>query len=127
MKHIKTGKKRSNFDILATTGNLQAAVMTLKPGGTSDDEPSNEHARSEQWLFVISGAGEARIGKRKGQLRRLKLEANSLLVIEKGELHQVVNTGKSNMRTINFYAPPAYDEDGEPMGAVKRTIRAITG
>jgi len=127
MKHIKTGKKRSNFDILATTGNLQAAMMTLKPGGTSDDEPSNEHARSEQWLFLIAGSGTARIGKRKGQLRSVKLEANSLLLIEKGELHQIVNTGKADMRTINFYAPPAYDEEGEPMGTLKRTVRAITG
>src|SRR3954470_14663034 len=127
MKHIKTGKKRGKFDIVATTGALQAAMMTLKPGGTSDDEPSNEHARSEQWLFVISGSGEARIGKRKGQLRRVELEANSLLLIEKGELHQIVNSGKGEMRTINFYAPPAYDDEGEPMGAVKRTLRAIKG
>jgi mannose-6-phosphate isomerase-like protein (cupin superfamily) len=127
MKHIKTSKKRSQFNILATTADLQAAMMTLKPGGTSDDEPSNEHARSEQWLFVIAGSGKARIGKRKGQLRSVKLEANSLLLIEKGELHQIVNTGKAEMRTVNFYAPPAYDEQGEPMGAIKRTMRAITG
>ena len=43
-------------------------MMTLQPGGTSDDEPSNEHPRSEQWVFVLSGTGEALIGKRRGQL-----------------------------------------------------------
>ena len=50
-----------------STREMQAAMMTLRPGGTSDDEPSNEHRGSEQWLFVISGSGEARIGKRRGQ------------------------------------------------------------
>jgi mannose-6-phosphate isomerase-like protein (cupin superfamily) len=115
MKHIKTGTKRGEFDLVARTRELQGAMMTLRPGGTSDDEPSNEHPHSEQWLFVISGTGEASIGKRRGQLRKVKLGPNSLLVIEKGELHQIKNTGRQALRTINFYAPPAYDGDGEPL------------
>ncbi len=126
MKHIKTGSKRGKFNLLANTRELQAAMMTLKPGGTSDDEPSNEHARSEQWLFVISGSGEVRIGKERSKVRTVKIDANSLLIIEKGELHQVRNTGKRPMRTINFYAPPAYDENEEPIGAVRGMLRALT-
>src|SRR4051812_11155690 len=125
MKHVKTGKKRGKFDLLAHTRETQAAMMTLRPGGTSDDEPSNEHSGSEQWLFVISGSGEAKIGKRRTQLRRIKLETGSLLIIEKGELHQVVNTGKRLLRTINFYVPPAYDAEGEPIGALRRYLGAI--
>src|SRR5205809_6161675 len=125
MKHVKTGKKRGRFNLLAHTREVQAAVMTLRPGGTSDDEPSNEHPGSEQWLFVISGSGEAKIGKRRGQLRRIKLEPGSLLIIEKGELHQIVNSGKRSLRTINFYAPPAYDEQGEPVGTFRRVLGAI--
>src|SRR5689334_19312987 len=116
MKHIKTGKKRRKFNLLAHTKEMQAAMMTLRPGGASDDEASNEHSGSEQWLFVIGGAGEAKIGKRRNQLRRIELEEGSLLIIEKGELHQIVNTGSRALRTINFYAPPAYDLDGEPIG-----------
>jgi mannose-6-phosphate isomerase-like protein (cupin superfamily) len=88
--------------------------MTLRPGASSDDEPSNEHPDCEQWLFVISGNGEAVIGKRRGALRRVPLTANSLLLIEKGELHQIKNLGRRAMVTINFYVPPAYDIDGEP-------------
>src|SRR5689334_21066899 len=106
MKHIRTGSKRGKFNLLAHTREVQTAMMTLRPGGTSDDEPSNEHSGSEQWLFVIAGTGEAKIGKRRNQLRRIKLGEGSLLIIEKGELHQIVNTGKSALRTINFYAPP---------------------
>jgi mannose-6-phosphate isomerase-like protein (cupin superfamily) len=114
MKHVKTGTKRGEFELLKTTRHLQAAMMTLRPGGMSDDEPSNEHGSSEQWLFVISGSGEAVIGKKRGQLRRVKIGENSLLLIEKGELHQIKNTGRRNLRTINFYAPPAYNDQGEP-------------
>jgi mannose-6-phosphate isomerase-like protein (cupin superfamily) len=125
MKHIKTGKKRGKFNLLASTRELQAAMMTLRPGGTSDEEPNNEHRGSEQWLFVISGSGEAKIGKRRGQLRRIQLEPGSLLIIEKGELHQIVNSGKRSLRTINFYAPPAYDEEGEPVGPLRRMLGAI--
>jgi mannose-6-phosphate isomerase-like protein (cupin superfamily) len=113
MKHFKTGKSRGKFDVLTATRGIQAAMMTLQPGGTSDDEPSNEHPRSEQWVFVLSGTGEVLIGKRRSQLRRLKLAANSLLLIEKGELHQIRNTGKRPLRTINFYGPPAYRSVGE--------------
>jgi mannose-6-phosphate isomerase-like protein (cupin superfamily) len=125
MKHIKTSKKRGKFNLLASTRELQAAMMTLRPGATSDDEPSNEHSGSEQWLFVISGSGEAKIGKRRGQLRRIKLESGSLLIIEKGELHQIVNSGKRSLRTINFYAPPAYDQQGEAVGTLRRVLGAI--
>jgi mannose-6-phosphate isomerase-like protein (cupin superfamily) len=125
MKHIKTGKKRGKFNLLANTRQLQGAMMTLRPGGTSDDEPSNEHSGSEQWLFVISGSGEAKTGKRRGQLRRVKLDTGSLLIIEKGELHQIVNSGKRPLRTINFYAPPAYDKEGEPVGKLRRVLGAI--
>ena len=125
MKHMKTGKKRGKFSLLAHTREAQAAMMTLRPGGMSDDEPSNEHSGSEQWLFVISGSGEAKIGKQKGRLRRVKLQQNSLFIIEKGELHQIRNTGQRSLRTINFYVPPAYDENGEPVGALRTYLRAL--
>ncbi|HEX5446748.1 MAG TPA: cupin domain-containing protein [Pirellulales bacterium] len=114
MKLIKTGLNRGQFDLLAATRGAQAAKMTLRPGATSDDEPSNEHPRCEQWLYVISGTGEAHVGKRRGDLRRVKLAEHSLLLIEKGELHQIRNTGRRSLVTINFYVPPAYDADGEP-------------
>jgi mannose-6-phosphate isomerase-like protein (cupin superfamily) len=115
MQHFKTGKLNGEFDIIGQSRSLQAATMTLRPGGISDDEPSNEHRRSEQWLFVLTGMGEAIIGKKRDALHRVKLAPNSLLHIEKGELHQIRNTGRKHLRTINFYAPPAYGTNNEPI------------
>jgi mannose-6-phosphate isomerase-like protein (cupin superfamily) len=111
MKHSKTGKFRGQFDVLAATRGAQAAMMTLPPGGVSDDEPSNEHPMSEQWL---SGSGRASVGKRKGALGHVALGEGDLLVIERRELHQIKNTGRKPLVTFNLYVPPAHNAHGAP-------------
>src|SRR5947209_1778042 len=100
MKHIKTKMKRAAFAVLKTTRSAQSAIMVLPPG-ESTGEPQNEHPRSEQWLFVVSGSGSALVNQ-----RRVPIRANSLLLIEKDEIHQVTNTGRRPLVTLNFYAPP---------------------
>ena len=105
---------RKKFDVLLNTRDAQAAMMTLRPGESSDASPSNEHRHSEQWMYVLSGTATVRIGKRRTSLRSIKLRKNSLLVIEKGELHQIANSGRRPLVTLSFYIPPAYEKDGEP-------------
>jgi mannose-6-phosphate isomerase-like protein (cupin superfamily) len=114
MQHIATSRKRSMFDLLTATRSSQAAMMTLRPGQSSSDEPENEHPRAEQWCFVVSGSGRAIVGK-----RRVALKAGSLLLIEKGESHQITNTGREWLVTLNLYVPPAYSPAGEVKPAVK--------
>jgi oxalate decarboxylase/phosphoglucose isomerase-like protein (cupin superfamily) len=113
MQHVNLSDNRQDFKIILDTANVQAAIMNLRGGASSDDEPRNEHPNSEQWLFVISGSGEALVGKSRQALRHIPLRKDSLLVIEKGEIHQIKNTGNVPLRTINFYVPPAYDADGK--------------
>src|SRR5436190_933768 len=115
MRHVATGAKRGQFDLLLASRSVQAAKMTLPPGGVSDDEPSNEHPHCEQWLFVLAGSGIVTIGKMHRALRRVKLREGSLLLIEKGELHQIKNTGKRPLSAVTFYSPPAYGADSEPL------------
>lgn len=88
--------------VLHTTEGAQAAVMALEEGQVSG-EFANEHPDSEQWLFLLDGGGSVRVGERPAPLA-----AGDLLVIPKGALHQV--TGPN--RTLSFYSPPAYPEDG---------------
>jgi len=114
MKHLRTGTKRSEFAVLTASRDVQAAKMTLPPGAASDDDVSNEHSQSEQWLFVLSGSGEAVVGRKRSAVRRVRLARGSLLLIEKHELHQIRNTGRKTMSAITFYAPPAYRPNGEP-------------
>jgi mannose-6-phosphate isomerase-like protein (cupin superfamily) len=120
MKHVATDKHREKFDVIAITRDAQAAMMTLRRGEVSDDEVSNEHPRCEQWLYVIAGAGAATVVHSRGRRRIVKLQAGSLLTIEKGERHQIRNTGWRQLKTINFYVPPAYTADGEVKKSAKK-------
>ena len=110
MKHINTTRKQlfAPFKVLATAESGQAAMMVLKPG-ESTGEPDNEHPQSEQWLYVIFGNGRLKAGT-----RTITILQGSLVLIEKGETHQVSNNGRRPLITLNFYAPPAYNAEGKP-------------
>ncbi|HEY4059521.1 MAG TPA: cupin domain-containing protein [Kofleriaceae bacterium] len=84
--------------------------MILSPGAESSEDSSNEHAWSEQWLYVVSGRGTARVGK-----RSVKLAPGTLLLIEKREPHVIRAAARSRLVTFNVYVPPAYDSHGEPL------------
>ena len=47
MKHIRTSGKRGLFNVLTNSSSAQAAMMTLRPGQSSSDEPENEHLEDE--------------------------------------------------------------------------------
>lgn len=109
MKRLKT-TNRGAFEVLHATATSQAAMMTLEPGESSSEASDNEHAWAEQWLYVVSGQGVAT-----SKNKKLELGVGTLLLVEKGEPHQIANTGKTPLVTLNIYAPPAYDDDGEPL------------
>ena len=109
MKQWKT-TGREAFEVLHATATSQAAMMTLPPGESSSEGSANEHAWAEQWLYVVQGEGVARSGR-----RTIELAPGSLLLIEKGEPHEIENTGELPLVTLNIYAPPAYDSAGEPL------------
>lgn len=113
MKFRNLTKLHAHFKPILATRSAQCALMELKPGDTSDDELSNEYPRSEQWVLVLAGTGRATVVSKTQVRRSVVLRAGSLLVIEKGERHQIRNTGKASLRTLNTYCPPAYDSAGE--------------
>ncbi len=114
MKHALTTNRMKLFEPLIASAAVQAAMMVLRPGQSSSEDVEDEHPRAEQWLFVISGAGTAKVGR-----RTAKLKAGSLLLIEHDEPHQITNTGRDLMRTVNFYAPPAYTPKGNVRAAAR--------
>jgi mannose-6-phosphate isomerase-like protein (cupin superfamily) len=94
------------FRVALTNRRTQAAEMVIEPGD-SEGGPANRHRGADQWLFVMSGTGVARI---KG--RRHRLKAGALVLIEHGEQHEIENTGRHPLKTLNFYSPPAYTSRG---------------
>jgi mannose-6-phosphate isomerase-like protein (cupin superfamily) len=110
MKVIETRRlRRRNFSVLHATRSSQAATMTLRPGASSNESSANEHGWAEQWLYVVAGSGTARIGT-----RSVHLSEGTLVLIAKHEPHRITNTGRTNLVTVNVYAPPAYDAHGVP-------------
>ena len=73
----------------------------------SAPKPGNVHRGADQWLFVASGRGMAIV---EGVRRALR--PGSLLLIERGERHEIRATGDAPLKTVNFYSPPAYTATG---------------
>lgn len=113
-KHPRFGR---GFQVLMGNRRVQAAQMTIAPGD-SEGGPRNRHGGADQWLFVVSGRGTAII---KG--RRHALGKGSLLLIERGERHEIRNTGRQPLKTLNFYSPPAYTADGDELPAARPSGR----
>jgi mannose-6-phosphate isomerase-like protein (cupin superfamily) len=105
-KSLRFGK---GFRIALGNRKSQAAEMVIPPG-ESEGDASNRHRGSDQWLYVVQGTGTAIVGG-----HRHALSAGSLVLIEAGERHEVRNTGKRLLRTLNVYVPPAYDKSGETL------------
>ena len=102
------------FRVVAECRGVQGAQMVIAPGD-GEGGPDNRHRAVEQWLYVVSGSGVAIVD---GVRRRLG--EGSLLLIERGEAHEIRNTGRTPLRTLNFYAPPAYTEGGNPRPPARR-------
>lgn len=109
-KALRFGK---GFRVVFGERKVQAAEMVIAPGG-SEGGADNRHRGADQWLFVVAGTGLAIVDG-----RRQRLKAGSLIVIARGERHEIRNTGRGLLKTLNFYYPPAYDADGEPLSAGK--------
>lgn len=103
----------TGFRVAAEVREAQAAEMVLEPGDC-EGGPDNHHRGADQWLFVVDGSGVAIVDG-----SEVELAPGVLLVIEKGERHEVRNTGSAPLKTLNFYCPPAFTRDGEPKGPGK--------
>jgi mannose-6-phosphate isomerase-like protein (cupin superfamily) len=102
----KTCKLNEGFRIAFDCRGVQAAEMTIAPGD-AEGGPDNRHAGADQWLYVVSGSGVALV-----EDRRVRLGGGTLLLIERGERHEIRNTGRGLLRTMNFYSPAAYTQRG---------------
>lgn len=87
--------------------------MTIA-AGDAEGGPTNRHRFADQWLFVLSGVGRARVNG-----KAVPLKAGTLLLIEHKDRHEVRCTGRAPLRTLNFYVPPGYSKQGNELGAAK--------
>jgi mannose-6-phosphate isomerase-like protein (cupin superfamily) len=105
-KHLQFGR---GFRVVLGDEHSQAAQMTLGPGEI-EGGPDNRHRGADQWLFVVSGSGVAVVNG-----ERVELRQGTLLLIQRGDFHEIRNTGSGPLRTLNVYVPPAYTDEGEEL------------
>jgi mannose-6-phosphate isomerase-like protein (cupin superfamily) len=105
-KHLQFGR---GFRVVLGDDHSQAAQMTLGPGET-EGGPDNRHQGADQWLFVVSGEGEAIV-----EAERVALREGTLVLIHRGETHEIRNTGREPLKTLNIYVPPGYTAEGDEL------------
>jgi mannose-6-phosphate isomerase-like protein (cupin superfamily) len=105
-KQLGFGK---GFRVSLKNARAQAATMVLAPGD-AEGGPDNRHRGSDQWLYVLAGRGRAVVNRRPHSLK-----PGTLLLIERGSIHEIRNTGRTPLKTLNLYVPPAYTPSGDPL------------
>jgi mannose-6-phosphate isomerase-like protein (cupin superfamily) len=99
---------RPGFRLSVGNARSQAAVMVV-PAGGKEGGPDNNHRGADKWLFVVEGTGAAIINGHKTPRK-----AGTMVLIEAGDTHEIRNTGRSLLKTVSVYVPPAYrDEETE--------------
>ena len=100
IKNIREG--RDWFSVLQTEKQVQTAVMTLKLGKSSGEEPE-AHKHSSQVLLVLEGEVQAEIDGKHQSLKQ-----GDVVVIPAGVSHKFTNEGARDCVTFNTYSPPEY-------------------
>lgn len=109
-KHLRFGR---GFRVAFGNSKAQAAEMVIAPA-SSEGGPDNRHRGADQWLFVVSGRGRAKVNG-----KRYALRAGSLLLIERADEHEIEAIGRAPLRTLNIYVPPAYAPGGDELPPAK--------
>jgi mannose-6-phosphate isomerase-like protein (cupin superfamily) len=110
----KTLRFGQGFRVALGNRRSQAAEMVLPPGDAEGDA-GNRHRGADQWLYVVSGTGTATVNRKRHRLR-----AGTLLLIERGDEHEIRNTGRAPLRTLNVYVPPAYTKSGDELPRARK-------
>lgn len=109
-KHLQFGH---GFRVVLGDDRSQAAQTTLAPGET-EGGPDNGHKGADQWLYVVSGTGVAVV-----EGDRVELREGTLVLIGRGERHEIRNTGDGPLKTLSVYVPPAYTAEGDELPSGK--------
>ena len=106
VKHLRFGK---GFSVALGNARAQAATMVTAPGDCEGGR-DNRHRGADQWLYVLAGSGVAILAGRTHRIR-----AGTIVLIERGTTHEIRNTGRTPLKTLNIYVPPAYRSDGNEL------------
>jgi mannose-6-phosphate isomerase-like protein (cupin superfamily) len=98
-KNIFELAKENNFfrQEILTNEHSQIVLMSVEPG----DDIGEESHDVDQVLMFVAGQGEAVLNG-----ERSTIQANSLVVVPAGTMHNFINTGSTALKLYTVYAPP---------------------
>jgi mannose-6-phosphate isomerase-like protein (cupin superfamily) len=98
---VAKAKHNAHFrEVLATGSHAQVVVMSIPPGGEIGEEV---HETVDQVLAFVEGDGVAILDG-----ERSHVGPDRLVLVPAGTLHNVINTGPTDLRLYTVYAPPQH-------------------
>lgn len=85
--------------VLYTAKHSQLVVMSLKPG----EEIGEEIHELDQFIRIEQGEAKAVLNGKEH-----KLEADWAVIIPHGTKHNIINTGKKDLKLYSIYSPPEH-------------------
>lgn len=86
--------------VVHTTNNMQLVVMSLESG---EEIGMEIHKKTSQFIRIEEGVGLAII---KG--KRFYLKDGDCVIIPPGFKHNIINTGKEDLKLYSIYTPPEH-------------------
>jgi mannose-6-phosphate isomerase-like protein (cupin superfamily) len=96
----KAKRNRWFREVLATGPHAQVVVMNIPPGGEIGEEV---HQAVDQVLVFVEGDGAAILDG-----ARSVVGPERLVLVPAGTLHNIINTGRTDLRLYTVYAPPQH-------------------
>ena len=104
----EAAKQNNNFrKVLYTARHSQLVVMSIPPG----EDIGMEVHTLDQFIRVEQGSGKAILDGVEHAI-----EAEFAVVVPAGANHNIINTGKTDMKLYTLYSPPEHRD-----GVVRRT------
>ena len=99
--------------VLHTTNTQQLVVMCITPQDKQID--TETHPKTTQLIRIESGRGLA-ILKHNGNKELIQLKQNSLLIIDPGVEHTIINTHNvQSLKLYSVYSPPEHPENARKL------------
>jgi mannose-6-phosphate isomerase-like protein (cupin superfamily) len=95
--------KNDNFrKVLYTSGQMQLVLMSLKSG---EDIGEETHKDVDQFFRFESGNGKCIING-----NEYKVGNGDVLIVPAGSTHNIINTGKTELKLYTIYTPPNHKD-----------------
>jgi mannose-6-phosphate isomerase-like protein (cupin superfamily) len=99
----EAARKNTDFRRVVATGpHSQLVTMSIPP---TEDIGAEVHPGTDQILFIVAGAGKAFVDK-----ESIAVKENDVVFVPAGAKHNLVNTGRNDLRLFTVYAPPNHKD-----------------